>query len=69
MPFQVINFSLSPAPKGTFYLAKATIERMLRTGVRPSVKGLVSYPFPSWSDAPIVFFDKPSQVLNCGRLI
>lgn len=69
MPFHVINFSLLPAPKGTFYLAKTTIERMLRTGARPSVKELVSYPFPSWSEASLVFFDRPNQVLNCGRLL
>lgn len=73
VPFQVINFSFPPAAKGTFYLSKSTIERMFRTGVDVKTgkfgRPVVPYPFPAWTDAPLVYFERPGQVLNCGRII
>lgn len=69
VPFHIINFSLPPSAKGMFYLSRYGIEQSLKNGARPPVKGLVAFPSIGWPDMPVVFFDKPTQVLNCGRMI
>lgn len=69
VPFQVINFSAAPAQKGPFRFARSTIEKILRYQMVYLSRGPMVYPSPGWKESPLVFFDKPSQVLNCGRTI
>lgn len=69
VPFQVINFSLPPVEKGKFYLSRNRIEQLLKGTVPHTIIPVINYPLMGWPDESLVFFDKPAQVLNCGRTI